>query len=144
MAETVIDQIVAGLREIAPSAYPARSGFRDVRLVGHTPKADHFVYDMVLEFADASERIAAKVYRPTRASQGSAQKLAQAEFKNLRHAYESVHKKGIDGVPRPIGDFTEYGAVVAEKINGLPLQSMIMKAALLPGFADRGLLARSA
>ena len=32
------------------------------------------------------------------------------------------------------------GAVVTEKINGLPLQSIIMKAALLPGYADHGCL----
>ena len=40
-----------------------------------------------------------------------------------------------------IGDFTEHGAVVTEKISGLPLQSIIMKAALLPGFADNGSIA---
>jgi hypothetical protein len=36
------------------------------------------------------------------------------------------------------------GAVVTEKINGLPLQSIIMKAALLPGYADGGSLALAA
>jgi len=44
-------------------------------------------------------------------------------------------------VPQPVGDFTEHGAVATEKINGLPLQSIIMKAALLPGFADNGSIA---
>jgi hypothetical protein len=47
-------------------------------------------------------------------------------------------------VPRPIGDFSSLGAVVAEKFTGLPLQSIIMKAALLPGYADRGVLAVAA
>src|SRR5690606_36965984 len=36
------------------------------------------------------------------------------------------------------------GAVVTEKLLGLPLQSIIMKAALLPGYADLEILKRSA
>jgi hypothetical protein len=43
-----------------------------------------------------------------------------------------------------VGDFTELGAVVSTKVNGLPFQSIIMKAALLPDFGNHGLLERAA
>ncbi len=50
-------------------------------------------------------------------------------------------KKKLEGIPRVLGDYSELGAVVTEKIAGLPVQSIIMKAALLPGFADNGSIA---
>lgn len=43
-------------------------------------------------------------------------------------------------MPRPIGDFAALGAVVSTKLLGLPLQSIIMKAALLPGDGNHHLL----
>jgi len=70
--------------------------------------------------------------------------MAQVEAGNLYKVYEIFQKRSLSGVPRPIGDFTEQGAVVAEKFNGLPLQSIIMKAALLPGYGDHGNLAVAA
>ena len=45
---------------------------------------------------------------------------------------------------RPMGDFSAMGAVVSEKLVGIPLQSIIMKAALLPGYAGLGLLQNAA
>src|SRR6185312_5245491 len=64
MAENVTDQIVADLRQRANQLYPRCGELRNLRVVGHTPKPDHFIYDLVADFANGSERIAAKVYRP--------------------------------------------------------------------------------
>ncbi len=140
MAENVMDLVVAELKNTATAHYPNHGELRNVRIVGHTPKTDHYIYDIVIDFADNSERLAAKVYRPNKCGPQGAQKLACQEADNLQRVYTVFQKKKLMGVPRPIGDFTELGAVVAEKFTGLPLQSIIMKAALLPGYADRGML----
>lgn len=140
MPETVMDQIVGELKASGASHYPQHSELRNVRVVGHTPKSDHYIYDIVIDFADGSERLAAKVYRSAKLGQQGARNMAKAELENLSQVYSVFQKKRLEGVPRPIGDFTEIGAVVAEKMTGLPLQSIIMKAALLPGYADRGIL----
>src|SRR5260370_21552858 len=145
MAENVIDQIVAQLRQSASHNYPVRGELRNVRVVGHTPKTDHYIYDIVVDFPEASERIAAKVYRASKCGSGGARSLAKKETENLQRVSQIFQKKGLKGVPRPLGDFTDMGAVVAEKISGMPLQSIIMKAALLPGYATHwtlGLAAR--
>ena len=55
-----------------------------------------------------------------------------------------VEQGKLTGVPRPLGDFSAHGAIVAEKLSGIPLQSIIMKAALLPGYADHGMLDHTA
>jgi hypothetical protein len=138
MAENVIDQIVADLRTTAASYYPQCGELRNVRVVGHTPKSDHYIYDLVIDFANGSQRIAAKIYRASKP--GAARAMAKEESANLARVYSTFQKKKLNGVPRPIGDFTELSAVVTEKFTGLPLQSIIMKAALLPGYADRGTL----
>jgi hypothetical protein len=140
MAENVMDQIVAELRRSATQYYPQHSELRNVRVVGHTPKSDHYIYAIVVDFSDGSERVAAKVYRTSKCGLQGARTHARTEAANLEHVYGTFRKKKLDGVPRPIGDFTELGAVVTEKFNGMPLQSVIMKAALLPGYADRGTL----
>lgn len=136
MAENVIEQIVSELREHATELYPQRGDLRNIRVVGHTPKADHFIYDLVADFFAGAERIAAKVYRAAKMGGHQARKLAEHEYKNLELVYRRFSEKSLPGVPRPLGDFSGLGAVVSEKIQGLPLQSMIMKAALLPGYAD--------
>ncbi len=138
MAENVMDQIVAELRSSATEHFPQHSELKNVRIVGHTPKNDHYIYDVVVDFADGSERVAAKVYRASKCGAQGAREHACVEAANLQRIHALFQKKKLEGVPRPIGDFTELGAVVAEKFNGLPLQSIIMKAALLPGYADRG------
>ena len=56
----VVDQILADLRTEAPKLYPERGELRNVRLVGHTPKSQHYIYDIVIDFADGNERVAAK------------------------------------------------------------------------------------
>ncbi|HEY3930485.1 MAG TPA: hypothetical protein VGL89_19080, partial [Candidatus Koribacter sp.] len=139
MAESVMDQIVANLRENAVRYFPSRPEPRNVRVVGHTPKSDHYIYDVVIDFSDGSERVAAKIYRAGK-NPAQARDAAVRELGNLRYAHEISEKKDLIGVPRPLGDFSQSGAVVAEKLSGLPLQSIVMKAALLPGYADHGLL----
>jgi hypothetical protein len=140
MAESVIEQIVSELRRTGATHYPDRGELRNVRVVGHTPKNDHYIYDIVIDFADGCERLAAKVYRANKCGAQGARGMATLEAENLRHVYGIFQKKKLNGLPRPVGDFTELGAVVAAKLSGLPLQSIIMKAALLPGYADRGIL----
>lgn len=139
MAESVMDQVVADLRENATRYYPYHSELRNVRVVGHTPKSDHYIYDVVVDFADGSERVAAKVFRANKAH-GHAKEQATAELSNLRFVFDIADKKNLSGIPRPLGDFSQSGVVVAEKLNGLPLQSIVMKAALLPGFSDHSLV----
>ncbi len=144
MAENVMEQIVAELRRCGSGYYPEQGELRNVRIVGHTPKNDHYIYDVVIEFANGSERLAAKVYRATKCGTQAAKTHARTEADNLASVYKVFQKRKLAGVPRPIGDFTEMGAVVTEKFTGLPLQSIIMKAALLPGYADRGTLSVAA
>jgi len=144
MPETVMDQIVSELKRAGSRYYPQRGELRNVRVVGHTPKNDHYIYDIVIDFADGSERLAAKVYRASKCGQAGARSMAMIEAGNLAKVYDVFQRRGLSGVPRPIGDFAELGAVVSEKFNGLPLQSIIMKAALLPGYADHGGLENAA
>jgi len=141
MPSNIIEQIVAELRASANRHYPEHAELRNVRVVGHTPKPQHYIYDVVIDFSDGSERIAAKVYR---GAIESARAKALTEFHNLSSVYSTFQKKKLTGVPRPVGDFTNLGAVVAEKFSGIALQSIIMKAALLPGFDDCGGLALAA
>src|SRR4051812_3293092 len=144
MAENVMDQIVAELRQSALEMFPGHTELKNVRVVGHTPKTDHYTYDIVVDFADASERVAAKVYRASKCGAAGAKQMARTEFGNLSYVHKIFEKKGLTGVPRPLGDFTEAGAVVTTKFTGVPLQSIIMKAALLPGYADHDVLKAAA
>ena len=144
MSENVMDQIVAELRSSALQSFPGHSELKNVRVVGHTPKTDHYTYDIVVDFTDASERVSAKVYRASKCGPAGAKQLAKTEFGNLSYVHKIFEKKGLTGVPRPLADFTEVGAVVTAKFSGLPLQSIIMKAALLPGYADHDVLKLSA
>jgi hypothetical protein len=137
MAETVLDQVLADLRKTAVSYYPHRGEIKNLRVVGHTPKSDHMIYDVCVDFDEGSERMAIKIYRPAKCG-GNVRTIARQEIANLQFAYQAMVRKKHGGVPRPLGDSSELGAVVTEKISGMPLQSIIMKAALLPGFADNG------
>jgi hypothetical protein len=97
-----------------------------------------------MDFAGASERLAAKVFRGNKHGAQSARNMAAQELRNLCLVYEICAKKKLAGVPRPLGDFSEAGAIVSEKLSGTPLQSIVMKAALLPGYADLGTLGAAA
>src|SRR5215813_1159825 len=141
MAETILEQILADIRDNAAKHYPGHGELRNVRVVGHTPKSDHFIYEASVEFADANERVAIKVYRSSRCG-GNAKGVARQENANLQYVNQTVAgRKKLEGIPRVLGDYSEAGAVVADKVPGLPVQSIIMKAALLPGFADNGSIA---
>ncbi|HEX4606387.1 MAG TPA: hypothetical protein VH724_20480 [Candidatus Angelobacter sp.] len=141
MAETVLEQVLCDLRNQAVRHYPQLGEFKSLRVVGHTPKNDHFIYDGCIDFAGGSKRVAIKVYRSGKAG-ASAKSVARQENANLQYVNQTLTaRKKLEGIPRVLGDFSDLGAVVTEKIAGLPVQSIIMKAALLPGFADNGSIA---
>jgi hypothetical protein len=140
MSDAVLDQIVDSLRNSGTDSFPGRSELKAVRVVGHTPKVDHYTYEIVMDFANGSERVSAKIYRPTKTAAQSPRELACRELSNLQQISQKCAAGDLEGIPRPIGDFSAQGAVVCTKINGLPLQSIIMKTALLPDFANDGVL----
>lgn len=140
MAETILDQILVELRQAAAEQFAHRGELKNLRVVGHTPKSDHFIYDVCADFVSGSEKMAVKIYRANKCN-GNAKAVARAENANLQYVQKALSRKKLGGVPRPLGDFSNHGAVITEKISGLPLQSIIMKAALLPGFADNGSIA---
>lgn len=140
MSDAVLDQIVDSLRNSGAELFPEHSDLKAVRVVGHTPKSDHYTYEIVLDFTATTERVNAKVYRSGKAGSQVPRDLARKELDNLQRISEACAKNQLDGVPRAIGDFSGLGAVVCTKINGLPLQSVVMKAALLPDFGNDGML----
>ena len=144
MSDSALDRIVDGLRHSGSGYFPEHPELRDIRVVGHTPKVDYCTYEIVLDFDGSSERVNAKIWRTGKSAPGGPQALARNEAENLRFAYEACAKRKLTGVPCPIGDFMELGAVVSTKINGLPLQSIIMKAALLPDPGNHALLKMAA
>jgi hypothetical protein len=140
MPENIIDQIALEIRSRGAEWYPERGEPSAVRVVGHTPKPDYYIYELVVDFADGAERLAAKLYRTNKSGQAAARQLASAENDHLRSIWNIAKGKNLPGIPQPMGDFSALGAVVSEKLVGIPLQSIIMKAALLPGYAGLGLL----
>ncbi len=144
MSDSVLDRIVDGLRDSGFQHFPEHFQLKDVRVVGHTPKVDYCTYEIVLDFEGGSERVSVKIWRTGKSASGGPQALASNEAQNLRFAHEAFAKQRLRGVPRPVGDFTALGAVVSTKVNGLPLQSIIMKAALLPDSGNRELLKMAA
>jgi len=141
MAEAILEQILADLRTNATKHFPQHGELKTVRVVGHTPKNEYFIYDTSVEFADANERVSIKIYRSGRCG-GNAKGVARQENANLQYVNQNVlAKKKLDGIPRVLGDYSDQCAVVTDKVAGLPVQSIIMKAALLPGFADNGSIA---
>jgi hypothetical protein len=143
MADSVLDEIVSNLRSYGSTCFPQQSEVQAVRVVGHTPKPDHYIYEIVLDFASGSQRVNAKIYRG-KSDQGASREVAKKETLNLQCAHSAAEKSKLAGVPRPIGDFADLGAVVSTKVNGLPLQSIIMKSALLPGSGNHELLKMAA
>lgn len=143
MAENTLEQIVEDLRSSGSKYFPQHSDLKGVRVVGHTPKPDHYTYEIVVDFLSRGERVNAKLYRG-KGTVRACQELALKESQNLQFAHDTAEKRGLNGVPRPLGDFAELGAVVSTKICGLPLQSIIMKAALLPDNGNHSLLETAA
>jgi hypothetical protein len=143
MADNVLDLIVGNLRSFASTYFPGQPEAKTVRVVGHTPKPDHYTYEIVLDFSLKSERVNAKIYRG-KGPGVSLQEQAKKEAENLHYAYRAAQEAKLGGVPRPIGDFADLGAVVSTKVNGLPLQSIIMKSAVLPDSGNHPLLRMAA
>src|ERR1700761_6211222 len=139
MAENTLEQIVEELRSSGSKYFPQQSEVKAVRVVGHTPKPDHYTYEIVVDFMSGGERVNAKLYQGKRGAR-SYQDLERKESQNLTFAHQTSQKRNLNGVPRPVGNFADVGAVVSTKISGLPLQSIIMKAALLPDNGNQGLL----
>ena len=137
MADPALDLILTDLRKSVVTYYPDHGELRNLRVVGHTPKVDHMIYDVCADFDQGSQRMAIKIYRAGKCT-GNVRAVAKQESANLHYAHQALLKKKHNGVPRPLGDYSDWGAVVTAKVCGLPLQSIIMKAALLPGFADNG------
>jgi hypothetical protein len=143
MAENTLEQIVDELRSSGSKYFAQHSDVKAVRVVGHTPKPDHYTYEIVVDFVSGGERVNAKLYRG-KAGAKACQELARKEAQNLQFAYQTTEKRSLAGVPRPIGNFCDLGAVVSTKVSGLPLQSIIMKAALLPDNGNDHLLSAAA
>ena len=89
MSETVLEQILVDLRNQAVTHYPQRGEFRNLRVVGHTPKNDHFIYDACMDFAEGSERVAIKVYRSGKCG-GNAKAVARQENANLQYVNQTL------------------------------------------------------
>jgi hypothetical protein len=134
-----LDQIVEHLRNSGSRYFPQYAAVNSARVVGHTPKPDYCTYEIILDFPESSERVNAKVYR-ARPGGHSPQELAKGESRNLQFAHQTAERRKLQGVPMPVGDFSELGAVVSTKVPGLPLQSIIMKVALLPDGSHHQLL----
>jgi hypothetical protein len=135
-----MEQIAAEIRLRGSEWYPQHGEVRTIRIVGRTPKPDHYNYDLVVDFAHGSERLAAKIYWAAKSAAAAARHVAAAETQHLNLIWLIAQARGLAGIPRPLGDFSALGAVVTEKLVGIPLQSIIMKAALLPGYEGLGLL----
>jgi hypothetical protein len=143
MAEKVLNQIFADLREVIGTRYPSRGKLTRVRLLRHIPKKDYVAYDLRVDFKDGTERLVAKMYRSGRCG-GSARTTAEIETANLQYVHRTMMNTKLSGVPCLVGNFSDKCVVVTDKIYGPPLQSLIMKVALLPQSADGGSLALAA
>ncbi len=63
MAENTLEQIVDELRSSGSKYFAQHSDVKAVRVVGHTPKPDHYTYEIVVDFVSGGERVNAKLYR---------------------------------------------------------------------------------
>jgi len=134
MADTVLDQIVASLQNSGTELFPNHSKLKLIRVAGHLPKPGHCTYEIILDFSDARERLSARIYRDGKPGSPSAQDLARSELAVLQQISQACASHNLNGLPRAVGDFTAVGAVVSTRIQGLSLQSIVVKAALLPNF----------
>src|SRR5579863_7914039 len=101
MAETMLEQILVELRQVAAQQFSQRGEFKNLRVVGHTPKSDHFIYDVCADFAEGSEKLAVKIYRANKCG-GNAKAVAKTENSNLQYVQQALAKKKLGGVPRPL------------------------------------------
>src|SRR5260221_12281300 len=105
MAETVLEQILVDVRNNAAKHYPEHGELTNLRVVGHTPKNDHFIYDASMEFADGSERIAIKIYRPGKCG-GNAKGVARQGNANPEDVNQTIlTRRKVDRIPLRLGDY---------------------------------------
>jgi len=140
MADTVLDQIVASLQNSGAELFPNHSKLKLIRIAGHLPKPGHCTYEIILDFSDARERLSARIYRDGKTGSPSAQDLARRELTVLHRISQACAAHNLDGLPQAVGDFTTLGAVVSRRIQGLSVQSIVVKAALLPNFKSTTLV----
>ncbi len=138
MAGKALDQIMTELRAIIGTKYSHRGELGNLRQLGHIPKKDYVAYDLCADFSKGMERFVAKIYRLDRIA------VAQVETANLQYVHRTISSKTLNGIPHLLGNFADRCAVVTAKMCGLPLQPIIMKAALLPDAGNDGSLALAA
>ena len=102
MPDNLMDQIAGEIRSSSAEWYPERGEARAVRIVGHTPKTDHYIYDLVVDFANGrnvwrrSSTARARAGRRARAI-GSGGKRASALDLEHREGEESRRNTEADG-----------------------------------------------
>ena len=77
MADSVLDEIVDTLRTSGLEYFPQRAELKSVRVVGHTPKPEHYTYEIVMDFSDGTERANAKIYRSHKSGTQAPRDLAK-------------------------------------------------------------------
>src|SRR5258708_12672054 len=100
MSESVLDQILAELRKAATIAYAGRGEVKNLRVVGHTPKNDHFIYDICVDLSAGSERVAAKIYRANNCN-GTAKGVARLENSNTHFVHTALVQHNLATTPHP-------------------------------------------
>ena len=91
MADTALEQILDDLRKSVATYYPKQEELKNLRVVGHTPKSDHMIYDVCADFPQGSERMAIKIYRPGRCANPKA--VARQEITNLQFDPEAMRRQ---------------------------------------------------
>src|SRR5260370_34836283 len=81
-----------------------------------------------------SQRMAIKIYRAGKCA-GNTRSGAKQEAANLQYAHQSLLRRKQNGAPRPLGDYSDFGALVTSKLSGRPLQSILVQPPLLPRVA---------
>ena len=136
-----MEQIVSVLAAGRGALVPQRGEMRNVRIVGHTPKNDHYIYDAVMEFANGGERLAIKVFRANRCGVHRGQESGGAGAEDTSECPRAGgSEKARREFPGRWEILPKLGRSSAKSFPAFRLQSIIMKAALLPGYADWGTL----
>ena len=102
MSDSALDQIVDDLRSSGSKYFPQHSEAKTARVVGHTPKPDHYTYEIVLDFPDGSERVNAKIYRG-RSGGRTPQESALRESQRLHFAHETAQRRHRAAIRRSPG-----------------------------------------
>ena len=143
MADRVVERIVESLGSLLPSIFPTiQRSERCVWWVAR-PSPITTLTKSRLSSATAVSAPMRKCIGPANVGAKRRRSWQKCEAQNLEFVFHAAKKSGLEGAPRPLGDFTGLGALVSTKVDGLPLQSIILKTALLPdlgGGDTKGLL----